>query len=274
MDGIPARIAVLGASCLLVLAGCAGSPRPPAAAPATTATQPPSAPPAAPAAPSATPDTAVSAEAEDLPRVAAAEATGRTLLRIPGIGLDRLRVVAYRGTADDQPGTVIQDRGRLATPRGPRGGVAPGVVGNMIVTGHRTSAGAPFGALPALGKGEQILVDQGDWTFVYRVTRTMTISFRSGDGRAAQSAPVPGRPGVPATRPMITLSTCATPEDHAAHWPPSHNGPPTRTERHENAARPTALGTNRTVVGTMDLAVAARRQLATPTRRELPKCVR
>jgi sortase A len=144
----------------------------------------------------------------------------RIWLSIPAIGLDRLRVVQYRGTADDLPGTHIQDRGAAATPRGPRGGVRPGEVGNFVVTAHRTTAGRPFGDLPSVRVGEHVLVESAGLVYDYRVTRTMTISFRSERGRLRQSAPVPGRLGVEATRPMITLSTCATPEDHAAgnYW--------------------------------------------------------
>ena len=50
----------------------------------------------------------------------------------------------------------------------------------------------------------------------YVVNRTMTISFRKPAEKAQQNAAVPGRPGVTPTRAMITISTCATPEDHAA----------------------------------------------------------
>jgi len=154
-------------------------------------------------------------------------------LSIPAIRLDRLRVVAYRGTADDRPGTRIQDRGPAATPRGPRGGVGPGEVGNMVVTGHRTTAGRPFGRLPSLRVGEHVLVMSAGRVYDYRITRTMTISFRSKHGRARQSAAVPGRLGAAASRPMITLSTCATPEDHAAgnYWSDALGNPEHRIDK-------------------------------------------
>ncbi|MPZ97702.1 MAG: sortase [Propionibacteriales bacterium] len=137
-------------------------------------------------------------------------------MSIPSIGVKGVRVVAYTGTADDLPGTRIQDRGHAATPRGPKGGVRPGQVGNYIVTGHRTTHGAPFRDLPALRHGEQVLIAAGAKVYDYRVTRTLTVSFRSERSRMSQSAPVPGHPGKQPTQAMITLSTCATPEDHAA----------------------------------------------------------
>jgi sortase A len=137
-------------------------------------------------------------------------------LSIPAIGLDPVAVVPYVGRPDDLPGTRIQDKGATASPRGKHGGVGPGEVGNFIVTGHRTAHGAPFKLLPSLRNGEHILVTADGKTYDYVVTGTLKISFRSPRDRAAQSAPVPGYPGRPATKPMITLSTCATPEDHAA----------------------------------------------------------
>jgi sortase A len=140
----------------------------------------------------------------------------RIHLSVPELGIRRLRVVPYRGTADDRPGTRIQDRGLGATPRGARGGVGPGQVGNFIVTGHRTTHGRPFGELPALRRGAHVRVTAGGLVYDYRITRTLRVSFRDRESRMSQSAPVPGRPGEPATAAWITLSTCATPEDHAA----------------------------------------------------------
>jgi len=103
----------------------------------------------------------------------------------------------------------------------------------MVVTAHRTTAGKPFGPLPSLRDGEHVLVESGGQVYDYRVTRTMTISFRSERDRARQSAPVPGRLGEVATRPMITLSTCATPEDHAAgnFWSDALGNPEHRIDK-------------------------------------------
>ncbi len=147
--------------------------------------------------------------------------------------MQRLRVQPYRGTADDRSGTRIQNRGIAATPRGPRGGVGPGEVGNMVVTAHRTTAGKPFGRLPSLRAGDHVLVESRGQVYDYRITRTMTISFRSARDRARQSAPVPGRLGAAATEPMITLSTCATPEDFAAgnYWTDALGNPEHRIDK-------------------------------------------
>ena len=103
----------------------------------------------------------------------------------------------------------------------------------MIVTAHRTTARKPFGELPDLRVGEHVFVESRGYVFDYRITRTLTVSFRSKRSRALQSLPVPGRPGVAATQPMITLSTCATPEDWAAgnFWSDALGNPEHRIDK-------------------------------------------
>ncbi len=154
-------------------------------------------------------------------------------MSIPALGVRDFPVVRYRGTPDDGPGTEIQNDGAMASPRGPGGGVGPGVVGNFIVTGHRTSHTAPLADLPDLDPGDRVVVRSGDRELVYRITRTRSTSFRSEQSLARQSAPVPGRPGVAPTRAMLTLSTCATPEDHAAgnFWSDEFDNPEHRIDK-------------------------------------------
>ena len=143
-------------------------------------------------------------------------------LTIPAIGIHRLPVIAYRGRTDDGPGTVIQNRGIAAASIGPvrrdgtgPGGTGPGGLGNYQVAAHRSSHGAPFRRTPSLHRGARILIDAGRWRYVYRVVRTRWTDFRSPRSLRLQRAAVPGQPGVPAKRAWMTLSTCATPEDHA-----------------------------------------------------------
>jgi sortase A len=164
---------------------------------------------------------------------ARAEPASRAWLSIPSIGVDALPVVPYTGYADDLPGTRIEDRGVAASPRGRRGGVAPGEVGNLLITAHRTSAGGPLRQLPSLLDGAHILVRSDRTVYDYVVTGTMRISFRSKASLARQSAAVPGRPGVEATRAMITLSTCATAEDHARgnYWSDALGNPEHRIDK-------------------------------------------
>ncbi|TXS12497.1 class E sortase [Streptomyces sp. NBC_01201] len=154
-------------------------------------------------------------------------------LGIPSIGVRDLRVVPYEGTTDDAPGTRIQDRGAAAAPYGEDGGVGPGEVGNYLVTAHRLSAGGPFRELPSLDEGDKVLVTEGGTVYEYRITGTRQTSFRSERSLAEQRAAVPGEPGEKPSRAMITLSTCATPEDDAAgnFWRDAHHNPEHRIDK-------------------------------------------
>jgi len=157
----------------------------------------------------------------------------RSSMTIPDLGIAAVPVLPYRGSPDDGPGTRIQDGGVAASPFGARGGVGPGQVGNFIVTAHRTTGSPPFADLPALRRGAQVLVTAGERVFDYRVAETRSTSFRSPRSLARQAAPVPGQPGVPATKARITLSTCATPEDHARgnYWADEFANPEHRIDK-------------------------------------------
>lgn len=159
--------------------------------------------------------------------------TETALLSIPSIGLAELKVVPYEGTTDDWPGTRIQNRGVGASPYGENGGVGPGEVGNYLVTAHRLSAGGPLRDLPSLDEGESVFVRAGGRVYEYEITETRSTSFRSERSLAEQRAAVPGRPGERPVKPMITVSTCATPEDDAAgnFWRDDRGNPEHRIDK-------------------------------------------
>ncbi|MFF0447708.1 class E sortase [Streptomyces sp. NPDC004609] len=159
--------------------------------------------------------------------------TESATMSIPAIGVENLRVVPYEGTTDDRAGTRIQDRGVAASPYGARGGTGPGEIGNYLVTAHRLSAGGPLRDLPALREGDRVTVVLGGRFHEYEITGTRWTSFRSARSLAEQRAAVPGHPGEPATRAMITISTCATPEDDAAgnFWRDGNNNPEHRIDK-------------------------------------------
>ena len=154
-------------------------------------------------------------------------------LSIPAIKVAGLVVQPYQGFTDDAPGTQIQNRGLAASPSGPRGGTGPGGVGNFQVTAHRTTKPAPFRDLPALADGALVHIDAGGVRYTYAITATRQTSFRSPASLAEQRAAVPGRPGAAPTQAMITLSTCATPEDRAAgnHWADEFDNPEHRIDK-------------------------------------------
>lgn len=164
-------------------------------------------------------------------RTSARTETG--VLSIPAIGVEDLQVVPYEGTTDDAPGTAIQNRGVAASPYGEDGGVGPGEVGNYLVTAHRLSAGGPLRDLPDLREGDTVSVTVGGESFEYEITETRKTSFRSERSLAEQRAAVPGHPGERPTQAMITISTCATPEDDAAgnFWRDQFGNPEHRIDK-------------------------------------------
>ncbi|NUK72470.1 class E sortase [Streptomyces lunaelactis] len=235
--------AALAAALLVVLAGCSGGGsggpapdgRPPAASTSAASTS------AASTSAAAAPETprarvnepATDAAAAPTPQKTATPTTEPATLSIPSIGLKDLRVVPYEGTTDDWPGTRIQNRGVAASPYGPKGGVGPGEVGNYLVTAHRISFGGPLRDLPSLKVGETVVVTSGGSVYEYEITGTRTTSFRSERSLAEQRAPVPGHPGERPTKAMITISTCATPEDNAAgnFWRDDRGNPEHRIDK-------------------------------------------
>ncbi|MER5761942.1 class E sortase [Streptomyces sp. NPDC002082] len=217
-----AASAVAAGAMVVLLAACsttqaaAGAAAP---APPTVAAAPASAPAATTARPSEPPVTSVQTET--------------SVLSIPSVGIIGLRVMPYEGTTDDVPGTRIQDKGVAASPYGKRGGVGPGQTGNFLVTAHRLSAGGPLRDLPAVAKGDSVLVTVGDVVYTYEITESRKTSFRSERSLSEQRAAVPGKPGVAPTLAMITISTCATPEDHAEgnFWSDAQGNPEHRIDK-------------------------------------------
>ncbi|SEC48824.1 sortase A [Nocardioides exalbidus] len=243
MAGRPAL--VLAAAVVAVATGCTAEDPRRGTAPAESGTTSAPATPSTPATPSPTsptPEATTTAPTEEPTAEPTAEPTSepaavpeprRSFVTIPAIGLRDFPVVRYRGSPDDAPGTALQDAGEMASPRGPRGGTAPGEVGNYIVTGHRLTGTAPLRSSPSLVRGDRILVRTGDTVFVYEVRRTRWTSFRRPASLRAQRAEVPGHPDETATRPMITLSTCATLEDHANgnYWADRFDNPEHRIDK-------------------------------------------
>jgi sortase A len=154
-------------------------------------------------------------------------------LSIPALGLHDLAVVPYPGWTDDARGTRIQDGGVAASPHGPHGGVGPGGLGNYQVTAHRTSSTQAFGNLPSLRVGQRASVAAGGVRYIYEIRGTRQTSFRSPRSLAEQRAAVPGHPGAQPRRAYLTLSTCATPEDHARgnYWADEFENPEHRIDK-------------------------------------------
>ncbi|MBT2511553.1 sortase [Streptomyces sp. ISL-98] len=230
--------AALAGTLIVVLAGCTTSggdstADKPAPAPVTVLSPDTSAKPdsSAKAATAVEPAPATSSTEPAAPKSSTRHQTA--LLAIPSIGITDLRVVPYEGTTDDWAGTRIQDRGVAASPYGDEGGVGPGEVGNYLVTAHRLSAGGPLRELPSVDEGDSVFVTAGGKVYEYKITDTRTTSFRSKRSLAEQRAAVPGSPDKRPTEAMITISTCATPEDDATgnFWRDDKGNPEHRIDK-------------------------------------------
>ena len=225
---LPTTVALAVAAALLV--SCGGSVSQSTESAPQPAQRPASSSPRAPSAPPSVRD-AVETKTS---RVTVSDGRPRPArLTIPAIGLHDLAVVPYRGRTDDAHGTRIQDGGAAASPFGPHGGVGPGGLGNYQITGHRTSSTQPFRMLPSLRVGQRAVVEADGMRYVYEIRRTRETSFRSPRSLAEQRAAVPGRPAAAPTRAFLTLSTCATWEDHAAgnYWADRLHNPEHRIDK-------------------------------------------
>ena len=102
---------------------------------------------------------------------------------------------------------VVEGVGPEDLRRGPGhypGSAQPGELGNTVVSGHRTTYGAPFADLLALREGDAVVLETRTAWVTYRVTGRTVVD----PGAVEVVAPVPGRPGAVPTRRLLTLTTC------------------------------------------------------------------
>jgi sortase A len=127
---------------------------------------------------------------------------GIAVLRIPRLGRGYLKVIVegvgvgdLRKGPGHYPGTAL-----------------PGQVGNFVVSGHRTTYGAPFNRLDEVNPGDAIVLETRTTWYVYRETKEVTVS----PDALWVTYPVPGRIGQLPTRRLLTFTTC-TPKYSASH---------------------------------------------------------
>jgi sortase A len=113
---------------------------------------------------------------------------------------------------DDGPGSpyarvVVEGTATADLKKGPGHLVQsgqPGQVGNLVISGHRTTYGAPFSNLDRLHPGDAVVIETRDTWFTYRVSGTEIVKPTD----VAVTYPVPRQPGVAPTRSVLTLTTC------------------------------------------------------------------
>src|SRR4051794_2622311 len=84
------------------------------------------------------------------------------------------------------------------------GTALPGVVGNMVVSGHRTTYGAPFNRVDELSVGDAIVLETRDTWFTYRMIRQQIVR----PSAVEVTYPVPGERDAKPTKKLLTLTTC------------------------------------------------------------------
>lgn len=146
-----------------------------------------------------------------LPEPAAAVVPAKTGRRaaprdLPALGSALARIHAPRLGAR-WSWVVVEGVGPQDLQKGPGhypGTALPGEVGNTVVSGHRTTYGAPFNDLLELQEADAVVLEtQRSWV-TYRVTARSIVP----PSAVEVTLPVPGRPGAEPTERLLTLTTC------------------------------------------------------------------
>ena len=120
--------------------------------------------------------------------------SGIAILRVPRFGENWHKVVVEGVEVDDlkngpghYPGTQL-----------------PGEIGNFVISGHRTTYGAPFNRIDELREGDPIVVETRDTWFTYRVSTKEIVSPQAIE----VTYPVPKQAGEKPTIARLTLTSC------------------------------------------------------------------
>jgi sortase A len=131
------------------------------------------------------------------PTVAPVElGSGFAVLRIPRLG-----------DWNDRPPVVVEGVSTADLKKGPGhipGTALPGAVGNVVLSGHRTTYGAPFERFGELQPGDAVVVETRDTWFTYTVTGTRIVR----PSAIEVTYPVPGDRGATPSKRLLTMTTC------------------------------------------------------------------
>jgi len=121
---------------------------------------------------------------------------GKAFARIyfPTLGKDEIHV-------------VVEGVGKEDLKKGPGhypGTDLPGQLGNVVISGHRTTYGAPFNEIGELRSKDAIVVETRTAYFTYRVEKTFIVKPTA----VGVTFHVPDQPGAVPTRRLLTLTTC------------------------------------------------------------------
>lgn len=120
--------------------------------------------------------------------------SGVAVIRVPRFGRDWAKVIVE--------GVELRDL-RKGPGHYPKTAL-PGQVGNFVVSGHRTTYGAPFNRVNELRPGDAIVIETRDSWYTYRVTSTEIVRPTAIE----VTYPVPKQQGAKPTKALITLTSC------------------------------------------------------------------
>jgi sortase A len=123
-----------------------------------------------------------------------------------GSGIAVLRIPRL-GDWNDRPPVVVEGVSTADLKKGPGhipGTALPGEVGNVVLSGHRTTYGAPFERFDELQPGDAVVVETRDTWFTYTVTATRIVR----PSAIEVTYPVPGDREATPTQRLLTMTTC------------------------------------------------------------------
>lgn len=123
-----------------------------------------------------------------------------------GAGFAVLRIPRL-GDFNDSPPVVVEGVSVEDLKKGPGhipGTAMPGEVGNVVLSGHRTTYGAPFNRFDELREGDAVVLETRDTWFTYRMTGSEIVS----PDAVEVTYPVPGDPTATPTKKLLTMTTC------------------------------------------------------------------
>ena len=147
---------------------------------------------------------AASAEGEPAPEVPA-PAPVPALVPVLGGAFARLHVPALEGYEPKSvvEGVSVEDL-KQGGPGHIPGTALPGEVGNVVLSGHRTTYGAPFNRWDELTPGDLVVLETRDGWFTYRITGSQVVLPNAVE----VTFPVPGERDATPTRRLLTMTTC------------------------------------------------------------------
>ena len=121
-----------------------------------------------------------------------------------GQGFALLHVPSLAGY---DPWVVVEGTSTEALKKGPghiSGTALPGELGNVVLSGHRTTYGAPFERFGELVPGDQVVLETATTWFTYTIRGSEIVAPTAVEVTYA----VPGDPDAEPTERLLTLTTC------------------------------------------------------------------